>query len=116
MSQQWRPITLLEAAVRGDIPVGLGGGDLRVTAQEMFCNPAGVPDWFLSLGQRAGVQLVGAGSGTLPGCRTLRCGFPVVVSPAAPKRPPATGCQPWRVGPATRKEQDDPTHARDGTH
>ena len=54
-SQQWRPITIREAAVRGNIPAGLGGGDLRVTAQEMSCTPAGVPDWFLSLGRRAGV-------------------------------------------------------------
>jgi hypothetical protein len=54
-SQQWRPITLLEAAVRGNIPAGLGGGDLRVTAQEMSCTPAGVHDLFLSLGEWPGV-------------------------------------------------------------
>ena len=54
-SQQWRPLNILAAVVCGDIPVDLGGGDLRVTSQEMFCTPAGVPDWFLSLGQRSGV-------------------------------------------------------------
>jgi hypothetical protein len=34
------------------------------------------------------------GSGIPPGCKHLWLAYPVVVSPAAPKRPPATGCRP----------------------
>ena len=40
---------------------------------------AEVPDGFPDLGQRPGVWLVVAGSGTPPGCSALRRGFPVVV-------------------------------------
>ena len=62
-----------------------------------------------------------------PGCKHLWLAYPLVVSPAAsslvrsttedrPKRPPATGCQPCRVGLATRKDWEDLTPARAGTH
>ena len=56
------------------------------------------------------------GSGFPPGCKHLCLACPVVVSPAAPKRPPATGCQPYRVGLVTRKVWGNLTDARAGTH
>jgi len=43
-------------------------------------------------------------AGIPPGCHPLRSACPVVVSPAAPKRPPATLCQPSGLGwPAERE-------------
>ena len=42
----------------------------------------------------------------------VRWSFP----PAAPKRPPATGCQPCRVGLGTSKEREDLTDARASTY
>ena len=60
---------------------GFGGGDLRTTAQETRCTPAGVPDSSLRRLERAMVWQVRAGSGTPPGCSAIRRGFPVVVPP-----------------------------------
>jgi hypothetical protein len=56
------------------------------------------------------------GSGIPSGCKYLWLAYPVVVSPAAQKRPPATGCQPCRVGLVIRKEWGNFLNARAGTH
>src|ERR1035441_2292676 len=56
------------------------------------------------------------GSGIPPGYKPLWLTCPVVVSPAARKRPPATGCQPCRVGLVTRKVLGNLTDACAGTH
>ena len=91
------------------------GADHRADAHQAL-HPEGVPEP-LPASLRSSLEmdwlcLHTRGSGIPPGCKHLWLAYPVVVSPAAPKRPPATGCQPCRVGLATRKDWEDLTPAR----
>jgi hypothetical protein len=76
---------------------GLWGGDLLVTAHEISCTPAGVPDRLRSLLDRTKVQLWHP-SGVL----ALGRGFPVVVQGSG-ERPPATLWQPFGLTSASAR-------------
>ena len=80
----------------------MGGGDLRTTAHETLCTPAGVPDSALRRLERATVWQVRAGSGTPPGVLGHPTRSSGGRSPLRPERPPATLCQPSRVGFSVR--------------
>ena len=63
----------------------------------MLTAPAPVPACLRSWLEMGWFYLHPRASG-IPGCNPLRSVYPVVVSPSAPKRPPATLCQPSRLG------------------